>query len=207
MGLPWRSSLDIESTKLNELIQEARLSGATELAIISTKDIIIDDHLANKCLEPRCENYGTSLSCPPHVSGPAGLRKQLEKFSQAIFFKIDVPSEILYSSEGLELFRLLHEIAASIELSAIKMGFADAQAFAGGPCKKIFCNDLPECLALSEKERCIHRQSARPSMSGFGINVGKLSETAGWAGIGSDHDTDATSTSKMANIYGLVLIY
>ncbi len=198
--------MDIESTKLNKLIQDAHKSGTTELAIVSTKNIIVSNDLADKCREPQCENFGMSLSCPPHVSGPETFRKKLESFSQAIFFKIDVPSEILYSSEGMEFFQLLHEIVSGIEHSAAKMGFTNAQAYAGGPCKKIFCNDHPECLALSEKGKCRHPKSARPSMSGFGINVGMLVETAGWSWSEVNHGTDSTAT-KISNIYGLVLIY
>ena len=192
--------------KLRALIQYAQKSGASEAEIILIKDIIVVDNLADMCREPKCENYGLSKSCPPHVSGPSAFRKQLEKFSQAIFFKIDVPSQILYCSERHEVFQLLHEIAAGIEKSALKMGFAGAQAYAGGSCKKIFCHDHAECLALSEEGKCRNPQYARPSMSGFGINVAKLFETSGWTMNWITHDTDSTAT-QMANVCGLVLIY
>jgi predicted metal-binding protein len=197
--------MDIESTKLNKLIQDALKSGANELAIVSTKNIIVSNNLADKCREPQCENFGMSLSCPPHVSGPETFRKKLENFSQAIFFKIDVPSEILYSSEGMEFFQLLHEIASGIEHSAVKMGFTNAQAYAGGPCKKIFCNDHPDCLALSEKGKCRHPESARPSMSGFGINVGMLIKSVGWNRKEVNHGNDSTA-ARTSSIYALVLI-
>ena len=191
--------------KLKALLQDAQHSGASEAKIISARDIVVDHHLADMCREPRCENYGLSKSCPPHVSGPTVFKQALEKFSQAVFFKIDVPSEILYSSERREVFQLLHEIASGIETSAVKMGFVDAQAYAGGSCKKIFCHDHGECLALSEKGKCRNPQHARPSMSGFGVNVAKLFKTAGWKMNWTAHDTDSTET-PMANVCGLVLI-
>ncbi|MCP4627428.1 MAG: DUF2284 domain-containing protein [bacterium] len=193
-------------TKLIELTQDARKLGASEATIVSTRDIMVDDNLADKCREPGCENYGLSKNCPPHVAGPSAFRKQLEKFSRGIFFKIDVPSKILLSNEHLDLFQLLHEIAAGIEQSAVKMGFADAQAYAGGPCKKIFCRDHLECLALSEEGQCRNPQYAKPSMSGFGIDVARLFETAGWVMRWVSHDNDSTTT-EMANVCGLVLIY
>jgi predicted metal-binding protein len=62
-----------------------------------------------------------------------------------------------------------------------------------------------ECLSLSEKGKCRNPQYARPSMSGFGINVAKLIAAAGWTMSGVTHATDSTTT-KMANVYGLVLI-
>jgi predicted metal-binding protein len=193
------------SKKLNALIQDARKSGASEAKIISARDIVVDHHLADMCREPRCENYGLSKSCPPHVSGPFVFKQMLEKFNQAIFFKIDVPSEILYSNERREVFQLLHEVAADIETSAVKMGFVDARAYAGGSCKKIFCHDHAECLALSEKGKCRNPRHARPSMSGFGVNVAKLFKTAGWKMNWTARDADSTET-PMANVCGLVLI-
>ncbi|MGA7143292.1 MAG: DUF2284 domain-containing protein [Desulfobacterales bacterium] len=191
--------------KLKALIQDAQQSGASEAKIISARDIVVDHHLADMCREPRCENYGLSKSCPPQVSGPFVFKQVLEKFNQAIFFKIDVPSEVLYSGERREVFQLLHEIASGVETSAVKMGFVDAQAYAGGSCKKIFCHDHRECLALSEKGKCRNPQHARPSMSGFGVNVAKLFKTAEWKMNWTAHDTDSTET-PMANVCGLVLI-
>jgi predicted metal-binding protein len=106
--------------KLKALIQDAQQSGASEAKIISARDIVVDHHLADMCREPRCENYGLSKSCPPQVSGPFVFKQVLEKFNQAIFFKIDVPSEVLYSGERREVFQLLHEIASGVETSADK---------------------------------------------------------------------------------------
>ncbi len=171
-----------KSDKINKLVQGAHLSGASEVVIVSAKDILAEDHLADYCRKPRCENYGLSKSCPPHVPGPLAFRKQLEAFDQGLFFKIDVPSELLFSSERREFFQLLHEIAANIEQSAIKMGFTRAQAYAGGSCKNIFCFDFLDCPGLLDPGNCRNPQRARPSMSGFGINVAKLVKTAGWTG-------------------------
>jgi predicted metal-binding protein len=58
----------------------------------------------------------------------------------------------------------------------------------------------------SDKGKCRNPQYARPSMSGFGINVPKLFEAAGWTMSAVTHDTEAT-TSKMAHVCGLVLVY
>jgi predicted metal-binding protein len=200
-----QNSLHRHNAKLRQLIEDAQKSGATELAIVSTGCIVVDNDLANRCREPRCENYGLSKSCPPHVSGPSVFRKTLEEFNQAIFFRIDVPSEILYSGERRELFQLLHEIAAGIEKSAVKMGFSGAQAYVGGSCKKIFCYEHRECLALAEKGECRNPGYARPSMSGFGINVARLFETVGWP-MGATTKDAASITNEMASVCGLVLV-
>lgn len=190
---------------LHKLMETATLSGATQVASLSAREIIIDDFLADRCKEPRCENYGLSKSCPPHVSGPSGLKKLLVTYRDVIFFKIDVPAEALYSSERRGIFGLLHEIASGIEQAAREMGFTRASAFAGGSCKKIFCHDQPKCPALSEVGICRHPQTARPSMSGFGIHLPRLMESAGWAPTGSRQDSDSTDP-PMEHVCGLVLI-
>jgi predicted metal-binding protein len=197
---------EIMSKKLNDLVKYTYDLGATNVAVISTKKIIADNNLADLCKEPRCENFGLSKSCPPYVSGPSEFRKKLENFHQAIFFKIDVPSEILFSSERREIFQFLHQIAATIENEAIKKGHINSQAYAGGSCKKIFCHNHPECNVISDKGECRNPQYARPSMSGFGINVPKLFEAAGWTMSAVTHDTEATA-SKIAHVCGLVLVY
>ncbi len=203
---PVSSALCKKNAELTALIQNALRSGATEVAIVSARDIIVEQALADLCREPRCENYGLSKSCPPHVSGPAAFKNRLGQFGQGLFFKIDVPSEILFSSERREFFQLLHEIAAGIEHDAKYMGFPDAKAYAGGSCKTIFCHNHRECLALSEKGICRNPLHARPSMSGFGINVSKLIETAGWTKDSITHGTHSAAI-KTAAIYGLVLIH
>lgn len=200
-----QTAMNTRETLLTRLIEEARKSGATELAIIPTMVIVVDDDLADRCREPRCENYGLSRSCPPHVPGPSAFRRTLEGFSQALFLRIDVPSDVLYSSEGRQVFQLLHEIVSDIERSAAAMGFAGAQAYAGGSCKKIFCHDHPECLVLAGKGECRNPAYARPSMSGFGINVAKLYEAAGWT-MGTTTRDSASTGDKTASVCGLVLV-
>ncbi|MBU1568325.1 MAG: DUF2284 domain-containing protein [Proteobacteria bacterium] len=190
---------------LQELLHGACLAGATKAAIVAARDIVVEDELAERCHLPRCENYGFSLSCPPHVAGSAALRAQLETYEKALFFKIDVPVHVLYSSDSRELFQLLHEIAAGIEQSAIMRGMVRAQAYAGDSCKRIFCHDQPDCQALGTLRTCRYPQSARPSMSGFGINVAALLRRVGW---GTDVGECNTDGDLATNTYvcGLVLL-
>ena len=194
------SADDIENLK-----SVAVSSGATGVALIAAGDIVVRDELAERCLEPRCENYGKSMSCPPHVGGPAHMRKLLESYEKALIFKIDVPSDLLYSSDRFELFQLLHATAADIEQAAVEMGFERAKAYAGGSCKELFCRDHAECRAIMKKGRCRNPRHARPSMSGFGIDVAALFGAAGWE-MTWVMPVEEASPTKMANVSGLVLI-
>jgi len=196
---------DKNSLMLKELIQLALRSGASGAAAILASDISVEDGLANLCREPRCESYGLSTSCPPHVSGPSWFRKLLKNFKHAIVIKIDVPLEILLSSESNDIMRLLHEIVAGIEQEAVKTGYPTSKAFAGGSCKKIFCYDYESCRVLAEGGECRNPRYARPSMSGFGINVSKLMQAAGWTMNRYNNEADP-STVSTAPICGLILI-
>jgi predicted metal-binding protein len=195
----------MEFNDLQKLAKEACLAGATEAAVVAAEDIVVEDELAERCRQPRCENYGLSRSCPPHVAGPVAFREELKRYRQALFFRLDVPSEILFSSDNREVFQLLHEIASGVEQVAVRWGCERAKAYAGGSCKSIFCHDQPLCQALAAPGKCRNPQTARPSMSGFGINVAKLLRSVGWRQeIGSREKFG--NSEKSSFVCGLVLL-
>lgn len=190
---------------LKELIRLARGLGMSSAAVVSTNDIVIDDGLAEMCLKPGCENYGLSPSCPPHVGGPSRFRELKEQFEYALVVKIDVPRSILLSGEVRDVMRLLHEIVSHVEGAAMEMGYPDSRAFAGGSCKKLFCPDHADCRVLAGDGDCRNPEHARPSMSGFGIDVARLMQAADWTLEESGHDGGSGGTST-APVCGLVLV-
>jgi predicted metal-binding protein len=118
---------------------------------------------------------------------------------------MDLPTGILFSNERSEVFGLLHEIASGIEHSAAGIGYPDSKAYAGGSCKTIFCQDQPNCRMKDGEGQCRNPLHARPSMSGFGINVSKLIRAAGWTMNWSTPGTTSNKTA-MGTVCGLVLI-
>ncbi len=190
---------------MKDLIRLARSMGATDAAVIPAAGIRVEDRLAGLCLEPRCPSYGLAGSCPPHVSGPPGFRGLLKGFEKALVFRIEVPSEILLSSDRKEIFRLLHEIAASVEQAAVRQGHTRARAFAGGSCKGLFCADEATCRVVDEGGACRNPNRARPSMSGFGIDVSALMASAGWSMNRVDGE-EVKEPPGMGTVSGLVLI-
>ncbi len=187
--------------KFSNLLDLARHLGAVAATLIEVKDIIVRDELAGMCLEPRCDGYGRSMSCPPQVAGPQGFRELMPDYAKALVFKLEVPKEVAFSFERNEVLALIHEIGAGVEKEARKMGATKARAFAGGSCKELFCADYPECRVLDEGKACRNPHLARPSMSGHGIDVGKLLEVAGWPQNSAVAKEGATATFT-----GLVLI-
>ena len=199
------SKLDKRSAKVAELIEQAHSLGASDATIIPSASIRIDDALASCCTENRCENYGLSMSCPPHVSGPDGFRKLQASRPDAIVIRIALPQDVMFSAARPEVARLLHHIVATVESAAVDKGFPGARGFAGGSCKRAFCHNHAECRVLSGDGQCRNPDDARPSLSGFGVDVNRLVKTCGWSSGANANRTDTTEAS-MAWIVGLVLI-
>lgn len=190
---------------LDELIDLARQMGASEAVALPADVISAEEELARLCREPRCSNYGLSLSCPPHVGGPKEFCRYLEGIKHAVFVKIDLPDQTLHTDEQRELGQLLHEMVAALEKRAKERGFGRSRAFAGGSCKNIFCDQYADCRVLAENGPCRNPDRARPSMSGFGINVLKLMQAAGWARTDQARASDPQRTSRIT-FCGLVLV-
>jgi predicted metal-binding protein len=200
-----KSNTSKKDAYLDELSRQASLSGASRAAILSTNDISAENDLANLCREPQCRNYGLSAGCPPHASGPSRFRKLLKKIQHAIVVRFDVPASILFSDQRREIFKLLHEIVAGVEQSAIEMDFSHSQAFAGSSCKRIFCHEYASCRVISNKGKCRNPQSASPSMSGYGIKVSKLMISADWSSK-INMRKEETENESISWVAGLVLI-
>ncbi len=191
---------------LEKLVRSAICLGASDAEIISSADISVENDLPNFCNgDPGCENYGLSPSCPPHVPGPSAFREWQKKSEYSVVVRIDIPSSIMFSDERREVMQLLHEIVSGVEHKAVEMGRVGSKAFAGGSCKNIFCYDRPECRALSDHAECRNPLSARPSMSGFGINVAELMKSAGMTAEKANF-RDASDRESMTWVAGLVLV-
>lgn len=167
--------------QLSHLIDEAKRLGATFAAIIPSKEIQVKKDLAALCNgEYACRNYGLAASCPPYVEGPVEFKKWQAESNYSIVVKIELPTSIMFSDERKGVMQLLHQIVAVLEQKAMEIGFKKSKAFAGGSCKELFCEDQEECCVFAENKPCRHNGIARPSMSGFGIDVTQLMKSSGW---------------------------
>ena len=72
---------------LDQLIHLAISLGASEAHILYSDEIVVKDQLARKCIEPQCENYGLSYSCPPNVEGPESFRELIKTHPQALVIR------------------------------------------------------------------------------------------------------------------------
>lgn len=192
--------------KIEGLSQEAKSLGATSAVLISSDEIQSKDGLAALCNgEFTCPNHGLAASCPPHVAGPIKFRKWQAQSQYSIAIKIELPTSVMFSDERKGVMQLLHHIVAAVEQKAIKAGFTFSKGFAGGSCKELFCEDQEKCCVVEENKPCRHTESARPSMSGFGVDVTSLMESAGWSAVIAEK-TDLSDDDTTSWVAGLVMI-
>jgi predicted metal-binding protein len=92
-------------------------------------------------------------------------------------------------------------LAASTEEKAIELGFENSQAFAGNSCKQLFCSGYAQCRVVFQDGKCRNPHLARPSMSGYGIDVSALMQKAGWNIKGK-----IENAQEFIPICGLVLV-
>ncbi len=192
----------IPSFHLYDIVRFAFSEGASDARAIAASDILVEEKFAKLCAA--CPSYGFSHSCPPQVSGPSGFRELQKQLPWAVAVRLVVPLSALFSAERQDLGRFLHELTSGIEAYAVGMGYTDSRAFAGGSCKGIFCREHSECRRLSGG-LCRHPEHARPSMSGFGIDVLDLMKKCGWPSEFGGMKTTGDGES-MSWLAGLVMI-
>jgi predicted metal-binding protein len=187
------------------LVRFARGLGASDAAAVAAASITVDDAFASHCTPVACPFYGQSAGCPPHVPGPDAFRAWLRAFQYALLIRIEVPTPLLCANRCEAYFRRLHCIAAAVERQAAATGSTMAKAFAGGSCKPLFCSEAPDCAVIARNAPCRHPECARPSMSGFGVDVARLMAAAGWKFIPVTAATHPAQSST-APICALVLV-
>jgi len=198
--------VSVSKLQLSHLTREAKRLGATRSTIISSKEIEVKDNLAALCNgEYACPNHGLAASCPPYVKGPAEFRKWQAQSQYSITVRIELPTSVMFSDERNGVMQLLHYIVATVEQKAAVIGFKKSKGFAGGSCKELFCDDQKNCRVINEGKPCRNDEIARPSMSGYGIDVTELMKSSGWSAqkaVESD-SSDKAATSWVA---GLILL-
>lgn len=201
-----RTTCSLTKQQLSRLLDVAKKEGATDATIIESKALKVENRLAALCDgDYRCPNYGLSAGCSPHVQGPEVFRDWQAKSQYSIVVKIELPTSALFSDDRNTVMQQLHFIVASVEQTAIEMGWSNSKGFAGGSCKELFCSDQPTCVVL-DKEPCLYGDRARPSISGFGIDAIQMMKSAGWT-VEMAEKTNMVNKESTSWIAGLILLF
>ena len=206
-----RVSKEVLQQDLEKYRQRAIELGALDAKIITSDMILIDERVRAKCINPKCEWYGTNANCPPYAMEVEQVRKIVNNFHYAIFTWFKVPPEVIAGHRDRDVRKRLrstlknHEIISKIEAEAFYDGYHLALGFANGACKSIFCPNN-ECSALVPGQRCLHPLRARASMEGGGMDAYTMAARVGWDIYPIGGATKASEVPHGVRL-GLVLIY
>ena len=183
-----RISVDMDEAQLKQDLErykdKALELGASRAKVVRAEEIPVDERVTLKCQVPRCFGYGVSANCPPNTLKPAELRTLLRKCKWAIFFALDVPSEVIVRDkatikERVAAYQNVYKIVTDIESIAFYDGHYLAFGFGAGSCRHTFCGLEEDCQAMKGK-KCRFSLRARPSMEAVGIDVYRMVDLAGW---------------------------
>ncbi|MGB3210241.1 MAG: DUF2284 domain-containing protein [Desulforhopalus sp.] len=191
--------------KIDSLLDFAARAGASRAKRLPPESVCVEGRLAALCREPKCPNYGQSMSCPPFVAGPESFKKKLQSCIHVLVFRIEIQPSSLHGEDRPAVMRLLHEITAEIETEAKRLGFTESEGFAGGSCKPSFCYDQQNCRVIAEHGACRHPEHARSSLSGYGVKVAALMKSAGWSS-NLFSSTAIDQEEQLTWVAGLVLL-
>jgi predicted metal-binding protein len=152
--------------------------GATSAEIIRAREVIIEYRVLAKCLVPRCPVSGTNINCPPLALTPEDVKRMVNEFEYAVFFKLDFPYDTCAEcSRNMKLKSL--EVLGKLEARAYYEGYYLAVGFSGASCKTTLCPEQ-DCSALKPGEPCRHPLKGRPSMHAVGMDAYKMAARVGW---------------------------
>ena len=193
---------------LERYVELALSAGASNAAIVSTAQIVVDERVLMKCRFPLCSEYGACINCPPNTGTIDQMRERIGLYENAVLVKIDVPGDRIAGAAargdvGVEDLKKLIKIISEVESAAFYDGHYFAAGFSSASCHFVWCRGL-ECQALIGKG-CRHRVRAYASMEAVGIDVFRLAASVGW----EIYPIGMSATSDMfphGSRYGMVLI-
>ncbi len=182
--------------------------GAADAVILKTDQLIIDERVRAKCLNPKCSCYGTNANCPPHSPDLETVRNIVSKYTYAVFiynrFHADTFTTGIRTKTAIDSRLKNHGIVGEIENAAFNDGYYLATGLADGPCKLLYCPDQ-ECQVLAGK-RCRFAFKARYAMESWGLDAYRMAARAGWEIYPIGCRTAPTDVPHSVTL-GLVLVY
>ena len=145
-------------TRYEPLIDRSIELGALEARLVPADEIVFDDRSFLKC-RFGCNRWGKYWTCPPNLAlTPERFMAGFEKYDHSIFIKVPEP-------------KLGQEVAVAIEKEAM-LSYGCSFAFAMAMCV--------QCEECAFPDPCRYPHLARPSMDGYGVDIGKTLEPLGF---------------------------
>jgi len=204
------------------------LEGVGRAAVISAKDIIVDEKVRWKCLYPICFGIGSSPNCPPNTPPVDECRRIIHSFRYGVVFQMDVPVEDFsikpdaFTEEDPNFVENWVKnvrghfidntgVCNQIEATANSMGYRQAVSFSAGPCTGLqtgtcgFTGEKPNCAVL-KGGTCRNFLKVRPAMEAMAIDVIGTILPLGWDMVYIGGHTNTPDEIPCASTVGLLLV-
>jgi len=202
------------------------LEGVDRAAIVSAKDIVVDEKVRWKCKYPVCFGYGTSPLCPPNTPSVGECERIIHSFRYAIVFQLGVPVEDFtgedWTQKAGKHFIINNGVCNQVEARANSMGYRQAVSFGGGPCAGLVsgrCTGLPfgeerssdsgntdRACAVLQGKGCRRFLRVRPAMEAMAIDVIGTLLPLGWDLVYIGGSTNNPTDIPCASTVGLLLV-
>jgi len=207
---------------LKTLVQKTEeLEGVSRVAVISAKDIIVDERVRWKCKYPVCFGIGSSPLCPPNTPPVDECERVIHSFRYGIVFQKDVPVKDFSRArddivedppDAGKHFVANNDICNQIEAWANSMGYRQAVSLGGGPCANLIsggeCGKIQaDCnCAVLQGGTCRNFLKVRPAMEAMAIDVIGTILPLGWDMVYIGGDTNKAEDIPCASTTGLLLV-
>ena len=159
------------SALVNKL-KEAASNAGVDIYEIGIEKIVPKRSIRLKCAAPLCEYYGTCKVCPPNIPSIDEFEAALKEYSQAfVVLYREKFDDIKKYDENHEAELKLSAAVATLEYVATREGYYQALGLQVGGCK--LCD-----TCSPPGERCRHPYKARPSPTGFGLDLTEIAMEA-----------------------------
>jgi len=156
---------------MEKYLDKAKTLGFSKAVSLPGIKVECKPELRAYCNPEQCAKHGQNWVCPPACGTLEECREKAEEFSEGILLQsvteLDPPTE----PEVFSRLNREHNLRFREYIETVKPDFAKILPLTTGGC--VFCE---QC---SYPEPCVKPDVKMESLSAFGIDVGKLCETAG----------------------------
>lgn len=160
----------------------AETIGFENCAEIPARLVPCDASLRRFCEQNLCGMYHASYMCPPAEGNAQALIAQLHNFKDVLIFTKEYPCKDMTNRDEYIGSQIAHERRSQLlwkSMQKLCYNSKNARVLAAGGCH------LCEQCGILTGEPCRHPETAIHSVSGYCIEVAKLSKTVGIDPIGN----------------------
>lgn len=179
---------------LRALEEIARKAGASAVKVVDVAKIKRGVWPRMKC-QYGCEQYASNLCCPPYTPDISFMNRFLDEYGTGLLVQYTKAMNLRDIKDWQEFDRILNNellmVLLKVEKSGMMRNYYKAFALKAGRCG--LCR-------ICNLKKCIHPESARPSMEACGIDVLALAKDYGFSA------RLLKGPVKQVSVYGLVLL-